>query len=312
MRSFAKPRALRPGDRIGVCAPASAIDAEALERGFDELRGLGFEPVASEDILEQSGFCAGSPARRLAELQRLFEDESVAGVFAARGGAGIIQLLPGLDVARLAAHPKLLLGYSDLTFLHALLNNAGLVTFHGPLAARELADQNYDRESLLAALTGDLDHTANQTGDLLALGEGRAEGRLLGGCLSILCAGLGTPWALRIPVAEDEKVVLFLEDVNEAPYRIDRMLRQLRAASLFDRVGGIVFGEMVGCWPDADADYTLEDVIREALAGLDIPIAIGLPSGHCPQGITLPLGVAAGLECAGDAGQFEIRERGVS
>lgn len=312
MRAFAKPRALRPGDRVGVCAPAGAVDAAGLERGLVELRGLGFEPVVSDAILEQRGFTAGSAERRLAELYSFFEDRSVAGVFAARGGAGIIQLLPSLDVARLVAHPKLLLGYSDLTFLHVLLNNAGLVTFHGPMLARELADENYDRESLLAAVSGDVDHTANETADLLALSEGRAEGRLLGGCLSILCAGLGTPWALRGPVDDDEQTLLFLEDVNEAPYRIDRMLRQLRAASLLDRVSGILFGEMVGCWPDAEAEYTLEDVILEALDGLEIPIAIGFPSGHCPRGVTLPLGVRAGLECGGDAGRFEILESGVS
>jgi muramoyltetrapeptide carboxypeptidase len=283
-----------------------------LERGLLELRGLGFEPVVSDAILEQRGFTAGSAERRLAELYSFFEDRSVAGVFAARGGAGIIQLLPSLDVARLVAHPKLLLGYSDLTFLHVLLNNAGLVTFHGPMLARELADENYDRESLLAAASGDVDHTANETADLLALSEGRAEGRLLGGCLSILCAGLGTPWALRAPGDEDEKTLLFLEDVNEAPYRIDRMLRQLRAASVLDRVSGILFGEMVGCWPDAEAEYTLEDVILEALDGLEIPIAIGFPSGHCPRGVTLPLGVRACLECGGDAGRFEILESGVA
>jgi len=312
VRSFVKPRALRAGDRIGICAPASAIEAEGLERGLEELRGLGFEPVVSDGILERSGFTAGSVERRIEELYGFFEDPKVAGVFAARGGSGLIHLLPKLDVERLTADPKVLLGYSDLTFLHAVLNNAGLVTFHGPMATRELADENYDRESLLAALTGDLDHVANEVGDLLSLTEGRVEGRLLGGCLSILCAGLGTPWALRIPDDEDETALLFLEDVNEAPYRIDRMLRQLRAASFFDRVGGVVFGEMVGCWPDADAGFALEDVILEALAGLEIPIAIGFPSGHCPKGLTLPLGVPASLDCQGETARFEILESGVS
>lgn len=310
MGSFAKPRALRPGDRIGVCAPSGPIDATALERGLREVRRLGFEPVVDDRVLEREGFTAGSADRRRAELQTLLDDPDLAGVFAARGGAGLIQLLPHLELGRLSERPKLLLGYSDLTFLHVLLNNAGLVTFHGPLLARELADQNYDRDSLLAAVTGDIEHTANEMADLLALSEGRVEGRLLGGCLSVLCAGLGTPWAWRPPA--DEDVLLFLEDVNEAPYRIDRMLRQLRAASLLDRVTGIVFGEMVGCWPDADAEYALEDVVLGALDGLEIPIALGLPSGHCPQTLTLPLGVRASLECGGDAGRFEILESGVS
>ncbi len=304
-----KPRALRPGDRIGVVAPAGPVDAERLARGVAELRRLGFEPVVSEGASERRGFTAGSAERRLGELYGAFEDEAVAGVFCARGGAGVVQLLPRLEPARLLARPKVLLGYSDLTFLHALLNSRGLVTFHGPMVAREIGDGGYERESLLLAVSGQGVYRSGED-ELLPLRQGSAEGRLLGGCLSILAAGCGTPWALR---ADAEDVILLLEDVDEAPYKIDRMLRQLRAAGLFERVRGIVLGDLPGCSPSLEASYTLEEVVLEALAGLEVPIALGLSTGHTKNAnVTLPLGVRACLECAAERADFRILEPAVS
>lgn len=307
---WVKPRALRPGDRIGVCAPSGPVDAERLTMGVAEVVALGFDPVVPDGLLQQRGFTAGTVERRVLELHRLFEDDTIAGVFCARGGAGQIQLLRQLDLGRLLAHPKVFLGYSDLTFLHALLNNGGLVTFHGPMVAREMAAGAYHRASLLAALTAHGTPYATEEDDLLALRGGIAEGRLLGGCLSILAAGLGTPWALRM--AEDEPVILLLEDIDEPPYKIDRMLRQLRAAGALERVCGIVLGDFPGCSPPMDAGFTLEDVILEALEEQRIPIALGLSSGHTksPQ-VTLPLGVRARLECGRDRVAFRILEPAV-
>lgn len=305
-----KPPPLRPGDQVAVCAPAGAVDPERLERGVAELRRLGFDVKAPEGVLERRGFTAGSVERRLDELYACFEDERVAGIFCARGGAGLIQLLARLDVSRLAAHPKVFLGYSDLTFLHALLNNSGVVTLHGPMVARELAEGSYHRESLLAALSGQGAPYASEPDELLPLRPGTVEGRLRGGCLSILAAGCGTPWALRGAGAED--VILLLEDVDEPPYKIDRMLRQLRAAGLFERVKGVVLGDFPRCSAPLDSSFSLEEVMLEALAGLELAIALGLSTGHTPHpNVTVPLGVRARLECGPDRADFRILEPAV-
>jgi muramoyltetrapeptide carboxypeptidase len=230
---------------------------------------------------------------------------------AARGGAGVIQLLERLDVERLVAHPKVFLGYSDLTFLHTLLNERGLVTFHGPMVARELAESGYHRDSLMAGVTGQGAPYASEADELLPIAPGNAEGRLVGGCLSILAAASGTPWALRGRAGEPR--ILLLEDVDEPPYKIDRMLRQLRAAGLFEGVRGLLLGDFPRCSPALDASYTLEDVILEALAGLELPIALGLSTGHTPHpNVTLPLGVRARLECGGERAEFRILEAAVA
>jgi muramoyltetrapeptide carboxypeptidase len=264
--------------------------------------------VVPADILERRSFTAGSSERRLRELHAQFADDSIAGIFCARGGAGIIQLLPQLDMPLLRAHPKVFVGYSDVTFLHTLLCNAGQVTFHGAMVARDLSGP-YHRESLLAAVCGDRPPYSSEEDELLPLREGAAEGLLLGGCLSILASALGTPWALRPP---DADVLLLLEDLDEPPYRIDRLLRQLRAAGLFERVRGIVLGDFPGCSPPLAASFALQDVVLEALAGLELPIALGLSTGHTPHpNITLPLGVRARLECMGERASFSILETAV-
>jgi muramoyltetrapeptide carboxypeptidase len=285
------------------------VDPERLRRGIAELESLGFRTTVPDGILTSWRFSAGSAWRRAAELTALFEDEEVAGVFCARGGAGAAQLLPLLDAALLGAHPKVFVGYSDVTFLHLLLNGEGLVTFHGPMVARDLPDAGYDRDSLLAAVTGSGAPYRSGEDDVLALRAGEAEGVLRGGCLSMLAAAVGTPWALR---PEPDGMLLFLEDVDEPPYRIDRMLWQLRGSGAFESVRGVVFGDMRGCSPPLSADWPLEDVLLDALAGLDVPVALGLSSGHAAgPNLTLPLGVRARLTCGEDA-RFEVLEPAVA
>jgi muramoyltetrapeptide carboxypeptidase len=278
-----------------------------LEAGVTELRALGFEVRVPGATLERRRFSAGPAELRAAEITQLFEDPGIAGIVCARGGAGALSLLPLLDAGRLRAHAKVLVGYSDVTFLHLLLNGRGVVTFHGPMVARGL-DGPYDRECLQDALLGGEPYRS-EADDLLGLRPGEAEGRLLGGCLSILAAAAGTPWALR--PADD--TLLFIEDIDEAPYRVERMLLQLRATGLFERVRGVVLGDFVGCSPALDAGYTLEEVVLDALAGLDIPIALGLSSGHTasPQ-LTLPLGARARLRCDASSAQLSLLEPGVA
>jgi muramoyltetrapeptide carboxypeptidase len=173
------------------------------------------------------------------------------------------------------------------------------------MVAHELASGGFHRESLLWALTGEGAPYATEEGELEALRPGQGEGRLRGGCLSILAAAAGTPWSLQ----PHDDTVLFIEDVDEPPYRIDRLLFQLRHSGALEGVRGIVFGDMRGCAPRMDADYSLEDVIREALDGLDVPIALGLSSGHTRSpNVTLPLGVRARLLCDPDGARFELLE----
>jgi muramoyltetrapeptide carboxypeptidase len=292
-----------------VCAPGGAVDGARLEKGLLALRQLGFAVRSSPGILDRARFSAGTVERRLEELHALFADDAVAGIVCARGGAGAGWILPRLDAALLRAHPKVFIGYSDVTLLHLYLNRQGLVTFHGPMAAWELANGSYDRESFLSAVTGQGAPYASGADDLVSLRPGEATGVLRGGCLSLLAAAAGTPWALQ---TTGEPTLLFVEDVDEKPYRIDRLLMQLRQSGALEGVVGIVFGDMKGCSPALDADYSLEDIILGALAGVDVPIALGLSSGHTTHPfVTLPFGVRARLVC-GDEARFELLEAAVS
>ncbi len=303
-----KPRALRRGDVIGVPAPAGPVDEERLRLGVAELERLGFAVRVADGVLERKGFTAGTVENRLGQLHGLFADPAVAAVACARGGAGVIQLLPHLDRDVLRENPKPLLGYSDITLLHLEMERLGLTSLHGPMVARELADgaAAYDAASLWHALTGEGEPYASGPDDLVPLAEGTAEGVLRGGCLSLLAAAAGTPWAMR---RADEPTILFVEDVDEKPYRIDRMLRQLRASGGLEGVAGIVFGDMKGCAPGFHEDYRLEDVLLEALSGLEVPVALGLSSGHTAHpNVTLPLGVRARLECLKEEARLAVLE----
>ncbi len=305
---WTRPRALRPGDKIGVFAPSSAVDVEGLDRGVAALQSIGFEVAVSAAARTRRHFKAGTVEDRLRDLRSFWDDDSVAGVIAARGGGGGAWVFAGLDGAAMAARPKVFVGYSDLTFLHSLLNGHGLVTFHGPMVAKhDFAEGLWDEASFRSATFGDTPY-ATRPGSTRVLRPGTGEGRLQGGCISILASGAGTPLAMR---PDPEGTILFLEDLEERPYRIDRHLFQLRASGAFEGVRGIVFGDMQDCDPPAGADYALVDVILEALAGLDVPIAIGLSSGHTRNpNVTLPFGARARLTCGDDA-RLEILEASV-
>ena len=302
-----KPPAVFPGDTVAVCAPAGAVEREAVERGVAELERLGFRVICGEGVFERRLYTAGDAERRLHELHQLWADDSVAALICARGGAGAGRLLARLDAGLVAERPKLLVGYSDVTCLHLWLAAHGIVSVHGPMVAHELARGTYDRERFLAALAGGPWEPVSD--DLRVLQPGMAEGRLRGGCLSLLAAQAGTPWAMR---SDEEGTILFLEDVDERPYRIDRMLQQLWDSGALRSVTGIVFGQMRGCQGrDADS-FTLEDVLQDALREFTGPVAIGLCSGHVDGPfVTLPLGVKARLEC-GSAATLAIEEAAVS
>ncbi len=307
-----KPRALHPGDLVGVAAPAGPVEEEALHRGVTELEALGFAVRVADGVLDRHHFSAGQREARTAQLRGLWADPEIAAIVCARGGAGAGWLLNGLDPGLLRIHLKAIVGYSDITWVHLVLARLGMTSLHGPMVARELAEGEtaYDRESLWHALTGEGDPYATAPDELHPLRVGEAQGVLRGGCLSILASGAGTPWELR---TGGEPTLLFLEDVDEPAYRIDRMLLQLRESGALDGVRGIVFGEMTGCTPGAEADFALEEVLLEALDGLDVPVALGLSSGHTSKpNVTLPFGVAARLSCTVSEARVEVLEVPVS
>ena len=290
-----KPPALQPGDMVGIVAPASNIQRSLLEAGCDRLRSLGYKPFYFDSILEQDLYFAGSVERRARELEEMFMRDEVRAIVCARGGYGANHLLGVLDLLKIERHPKIFCGYSDLTTLLTCFSDVtGFVTFHGPMVTKDFTRENgVDVASWEAALGG-LSEWALDLGPasgVKPLVEGAGEGMLYGGCLSLLVASLGTPYEIRT-----DGTILFLEDVAEKPYQIDRMLMQLKLAGKLADVRGIVFGEMLDCLQAQDQGYTLEEVILRVVGDLGVPVAYGLRSGHVSRGnVTLPIGVRAEL-----------------
>lgn len=306
-----KSAALKTGDLVSVVAPASNLKRDYLARGVAELESLGFRVKQRPDILDKARYTAGSDQRRAEELMEAFADPEVKAVWAARGGYGVMRILKTLDETLLRANPKVFIGYSDMTALHLYLyQRFGWVSFHGPMAAKDLASGagHYDRETLLAAITQTkpMGEISSSKTEMLHHGSGQpAAGRLLGGCLSLIAAMMGTPDEL-----DTRGAILFLEDTGTRPYAIDRMLQQLRLAGKFDEVRGIVFGEMTDCVQHAEQGYSIQDVLAECTAELNVPVMFGLPSGHSPVGnLTLPLGVIATLDA--ERGALRIDEAAV-
>ncbi len=307
-----KPPALRPGDTVGIVAPASNIKGMELEAGCEGLRRAGYQAFYFDSILDQDLYFAGSVQRRARELEEMFAREDVRAIVCARGGYGSNYLLEVLDWGNIKAHPKIFVGYSDLTaLLTYLYDTIGLVTFHGPMVAKDWAREGgVDLPSWQAALVGasawepDLDAGSGVTG----LVEGSGEGILYGGCLSILVASLGTPYEIHT-----EGTILFLEDVAAKPYQIDRMLMQLKLAGKLNGVRGIVFGEMRDCIQTANQGYTLEEIVMRVVGELGVPVAFGVRSGHVTaENITLPIGVRAKLKIRGGQVSLKMQEAAVS
>lgn len=299
-----KPPALRPGDKIGLIAPASSFNREAFAAGCRRLRQMGYEPVYSESIFERDLYFAGSAERRLRELEEMLERDDVAALIGVRGGYGSNYLLKNLKFDLFAARPKIVLGCSDLTsLLTAVQDRTGLVTFHGPMVAKDIASGTFDSSTWNHAFQGSASWTIPGNG-VEILRPGRAQGRLCGGCLSMLAASLGTPFAI-----ETAGTILFVEDIAEKPYQIDRMLTHLHLAGKLDGVRGFIFGEMLDCAPPGGSGYTLQQVIMRVLADYKAPIVFGLKSGHVSGGnITLPLGVQAELVADQSGAQLKILE----
>ena len=288
-----KPRALRPGDKVGIVAPASNVKRELLEAGCDGLRRAGYEPFYFESILERDLYFAGSAERRARELEDMFVRDDIRAIVCARGGYGSNYLPQTLDPNKIVAHPKILVGYSDITTLVCCMaDSANFVTFHGPMVATDFAvADGVDLDSWQNALGGEAEWSIAEGSGARPMVAGQGEGILYGGCLSMLAASLGTEHEIRTA-----GTILFVEDVAAKPYQIDRMLVQLKLAGKLKEVRGMVFGEMIDCRQSPDQDYNLEEVILRIVDDLRIPVAFGLRSGHVSRAnITLPIGVRARL-----------------
>jgi muramoyltetrapeptide carboxypeptidase len=310
--SLVKPPAIHEGDTVGIVAPASNVKRSELEAGCEALRRAGYRPFYFDSILDRDLYFAGSVERRTRELEAMFVREEVKAIVCARGGYGANYLLEALDLDAIKAHPKIFVGYSDLTALLAYFYDAaGLVTFHGPMVAKDWAhDDGVDLPSWQAALFGATSWELNLGPGSGATGltDGAAEGILYGGCLSILVASLGTPYEIKTA-----GTILFLEDLAAKPYQIDRMLMQLKLAGKFADVRGIVFGEMRECVQNANQGYTLEEIVLRIAGGLGVPVAYGVRSGHVTAGnITLPIGVRAALTVRSGKTSLKILEAAVT
>ena len=284
-----KPRALSPGDRIAIVAPASPVARDEFDRGIAELQRLGFVLVFDETVFaKESGYLAGTAAARATSFMTHWTDPAVSALLAARGGFGSVHMLPLLDRARIVERPKLFVGYSDNTSLLSWLTcHCGVTALHGPMLEGRLAGgAGYDRRSFMELASGGRGLVLSPEG-MTVVRDGDATGPLFGGTITNLVASLGTPFAFDPP----DGCVLFLEDVNERPFRVDRMLTQLRLSGVLGRARALVFGEMRGCDEPGGAVTALEVITRLTGEGAG-PVIVGFPSGHTTGPTwTLPLGV---------------------
>ena len=302
MPRLLKPRPARPGDCIAVAAPAFAADAARLEAGAARLRSAGFRVCWRPDLLAQQGYLAGSDERRAAELMQWIDDPAVAAIVCARGGYGAQRMVAKLDAARVRRARKPLVGYSDVTTLHLWqLRQAGLAGFHGPMFDHDAGPSDPELERLVLALAGDA------LPPLAGAGRagGRAEGRLVGGSLTLLAASLGTPWEV-----DTRGAILAFEEIGEKPYALDRDLNHLAAAGKLDAAAGFAVGSLLGCEDPKRATPTADAVVMEILGGRGKPLVTGLPFGHEQPNLVWPVGVRAALD--GERGELVLLEAGVS
>ncbi|MCX7027678.1 MAG: LD-carboxypeptidase [Spirochaetes bacterium] len=304
-----KPRRLHKGDRVFLVAPSgSAFDSARVEASIHALESLGFEVSASPHCADVYGYLAGSDETRAAELERAFLDPDTNAVICLKGGYGTPRILDRIDYGIMAAHPKLFLGYSDITALHTAFRQvAGLVTIHGPMPSSDMVPEldPVSRSSLEETLFGEQFPRFLANPDGLALetiAAGIAEGELTGGNLSLLAATMGTPWQI-----DAGGKILFIEDVDEAPYRIDRMLNQLRLAGVFEACEGILIGSWTRCEaPKEKRSLAIRQILEDLLVSAGKPILAGLQAGHGKPSLTLALGVRYLLDAT--AGDFCLLE----
>lgn len=316
LRPVIRPRRLRSGDTIGLVLPASSeLQGDDVAFAREQLEALGFKVVLGRHVFDRHGYLAGRDEDRAADINRMFADKKIDGIVCYTGGWGTPRLLPLLDYEMIRKNPKVLLGFSDITaLLNAIHQRTGLVTFHGPVASSTLGAytvENLRRVVMSAEAAGLLappskkeSELVDRTNRIIKLAPGRASGRLVGGNLTLISATMGTPYEI-----ETDGAILFLEDIREDLYRVDRMLTQLALSGKLQRVAGVVFGRCTDCGFKGPT-FSLEDLLRERFGSLGVPAISGLSFGHIEHKLTLPIGVRATLD--GNAGTLSIDEPAVT
>ena len=281
---------LAAGARVALVAPAGIVSDDDIERASDNVRSFGWEPLPGDHIRKQSGYLAGIDADRLHDINAAFQSEEVDAIWCLRGGYGTIRLLASIDYPALRRRPRPVIGFSDITALHSAIHRkCGIVTFHGPTARSKITD--FSRESLSRALIEQRD-PCGEAPNVRVLRGGRVTGRVVGGNLALIAALIGTPFAPNF-----DGTILVIEDIGEAVYRIDRMLRQLVLAGALQRCAGIVAGDFRPPRDEVTTDNrTLDEVLTEAATLAGIPCLAGAPFGHIADQWTIPLGAIAELD----------------
>src|SRR5215831_2558803 len=303
-----KPNALKPGDTIGVVAAASNIKKDLLEQGCRELEALGFKTHWRPDITSSFRYFSGPHERRIGEFMEMLRSPDIAAIFCARGGYGSGHLIPRLDRDTVCANAKIINGSSDITILLNWIERCGVVSFHGPMVATAIreGEYGYDRATLVDLLQSKQTVRFPTQGSSV-LRPGIAEGRLIGGCLSLVVATLGTRHEI-----DTRDAILVLEDLDTKPYQIDRMITHLKQAGKFDHVRGVVFGEMMNCMQHTNQGYTLQEVLMDLLSEFSFPVLYGFPTGHTSRpNVIVPFGVRARLDLGAPI-KFELLEPAVS
>jgi muramoyltetrapeptide carboxypeptidase len=306
-----RPHALASGGKLGVVGLASRADDSLLREGCTALQQVSGRAVESI-TMERDGDFAGSADARAMAFLTLWQRGDVEAIVCARGGYGSNYLCPWLCQPEqqliLRQTPKIFVGYSDNTSVLLALDRAGLVGFHGPMVASDFAGGRADAASFLSALGGlPLEFSFDAASNVQCLVGGEAQGPIIGGCLSVVVSSLGTPWEI-----ETAGRILFLEDINEKPYRIDRMIMHLAAAGKLDHVRGIIFGEMPGCTPGAQGEESLRQTIERLLGDLGVPLVMGFSSGHGDSpNLTLPFGVEAALAAGAGGVRLQVEPAAV-
>jgi muramoyltetrapeptide carboxypeptidase len=299
---YRKPRRMKSGDRFGIFLPSSPVKEPFRSNGIQALTELGFQTREVRNVFERHGFLARPSERAMADIQSFFDDETIGGLWAGRGGYGSNYLLPHLADLSMPT-PKVVIGSSDVSYLlWYLLDRFRLVVFYGPMAYASLAEGKFNRENLMRTLTGDYSELKIK-GAVLRGGD--AAGIVTGGCLSNLVSLIGT---LFFPVVEDR--ILLLEDLNERPYKLDRMFWQLAQYGIFDRIKALILGEFPGCFLDESEKSDFLSGVRSLTEKRGIPVLYDLPFGHSADGHVLPLGIKVEISPAVFPGLL-IREKGV-
>lgn len=303
------PKRLLPGDTIGICAPAGPIrHGKEIDEFVEVIRDLGFEVKLGKNVAKQYGYFSANDKERAEEFMSLIEDDSVSGIFTIRGGWGCARLLEHLNFEVIKDHPKVILGFSDMTtLLNAIAAKTGLVTFHGPNGNSTWNDYSvgYFKSTLVDAVEVKYSNTPVMDLPIKTISPGIAEGKLFGGNLSVLSGLTGSDY-----LPDWENAILFIEDVNEEPYRIDRMLTQLKLAGIFDAVNGVVLGGFRKCVAEEpDRSFTLEEVFEQHFSKLNKPVYSGAQIGHLRNKYTLPVGFPIQMDA--DNGTIRLLDKAV-